>query len=215
MKKWLFVFVVVAVMTALTASGAMASSVYLERFISGDSEMIDNTGYEDDYDGDAKGTLLGLEFQKNAFKGGFEFLSGDLDIAGQDIDLTSYSIKGGYRVLDKNVTSIDITLGYYKQTFDNRGNEMDIDGIMLGADFGFKANEKLSFLISPAFSLNGKYSDDDSDEDAFISTLHLKGNYLFTDNFGGSLSFRSYLNDIDEVAELNTGGLTVGVFFKF
>ncbi|MGE5529676.1 MAG: hypothetical protein ACM3X6_11125 [Patescibacteria group bacterium] len=213
MKKVLLVLTVVASMIVCTASAALASGIYLETLIGGNSAItFDGIGDE----GDSKGFLIGQHSEVNSFVYGWEYLGGNWEFPdGTEMDVEAFTIEGGYRVYYGDIISLAIILGYYNQDI----LYLNFNSLMFGTNFAFQFSNKASLELCAAISLYGKMKMIGVDAgDAGILNYKIRFNYLITDHLGVSLGYHSYLTehkDLSGTFAYNMDSFTAGILYKF
>jgi hypothetical protein len=215
-KKSLLILALVGCMIMSLSLVTMASNVYVEGF-GGGTWKNDINNQDGDLD---LGFAVGGEYNfLDRYKINLEYLSSTQEEAdnGHDLDYDSYTVKFGYRVVQSDAFNLDVTLGYYDESYDDNA-DTEIDGVLIGAD--------LSYLFNPKFSISGSlgYSVDGSIDakgksydgnDADILAFKIQGNYHFTDKYSGYVGYRYVSSDIDSYDKITNYGPTFGAIFNF
>ncbi len=218
MKKSLLTLGMVGCMIVSFSAAAMASNISLGAF--GGGQWNNDLANRDD---DQKvGIILNGEYNVDKYKVGLEYLSGSQKngkAAGSDLDFNSYEVKFGYRVFQNDQFNTDLTLGYYKETYDDQA-DTKLDGVIIGADASYQFNEKFALSGSLGFSVNGSIDAKNAGydgNDADILIAKIQGNYNFTDQVSGFLGYRYISSDIDNPGDssLTNQGATLGVTYRF
>lgn len=214
MKK-LLIFVATLCLLLALATGALASSVYVEGMVGGTWD--DETNTPDD--GDLTVYRLGGDYAFGKFKIGLDYDSGTSEDAnaGNDVDFTAYELYGGYCVVDQDNLKLYIDLGYYNQTRDVN-SDPTFTGIMLGADISYAINEQFLLDGGLEFSATGTVEDlDADDQDVSFLKANLKCTYLFSEDFGAYLGYRYLKATVDKTndPEITQSGPVLGVVYKF
>jgi hypothetical protein len=217
MKKTFLILAMVGCLIFSLSAVAMASNVYVGGLVGGkwDNDMANK-------DDDLSGYILGGEYNFDKFKIGLEYLSATEEKSpmsnsgSSDADYYSYEVKFGYRVLQNDQFTLDAALSYYDQKYDNN-SDVEISGVVIGADASYKFTDKISLAGSIGFSVDGTAEVKGlSDMDTDILIGKIQGNYNFTDNIAGFVGYRYVSADIDSPGDkLTNSGATVGVSYTF
>ena len=101
MKSILTMFMLVCVLIGIVAGSAWGATAYVDQLADGSWKLDDNAHQ------DASGTIIGLEFPVKQYKFGVEFLKASLDTpSNNDIDITGYEVKAGYRIFKTPSTNV-------------------------------------------------------------------------------------------------------------
>jgi hypothetical protein len=216
MKKILLILTLVSCMIMSLSVITMASNVYVEGFGGG---TWDNDINKQDGDLDL-GFVIGGEYNfLDRYKIALEYLASTQEEAnaGKDLDYESYALKFGYGVIKNDDFNLDLTLGYYNESYDDAA-DTEIDGVLIGVDLNYIFNPKFSIAGSLGYSVDGSidaagkgYDGNDAD----ILALKIQGNYRFTDEWSGYVGYRYVSSDIDNYDKITNYGPTLGVAFNF
>ena len=214
------VVLLVLVMLFSMATGTMAAAVgYLDVLAGGtvDKESSNPLLRGED---DLKVTLLsaGTMF-KEKFKIGAEYGFGTIE-GQKDEDVSLWSVKGGYRFVDKLAFKLDGVVAPLTIDTDTSKLQTTLFGLETTLYFSKKMFLTGSYVIGKATYENDTL---DKDDDVSIDMLRLKFHYFITENVGLVAGYTKLRYDFDAVmtginlgsVDVGLGGPAVGLIYKF
>jgi len=222
MKK-LLIIIMSGLLILSFATTTMGGSVYIDHSIWGQCKYKDN---EEKDDGEFLLSTVGLKTDINNFIFGLEGRLKTLVLEDEwfgekyELDFTSYQLKVGLRVVktEKLDTAL-IVLGYYRES--EQDSTYKLNGTLLGTDLTYHLSDLIYLEGSLGISVDATQKMEDSGEtiknDAGLVFLRLKYNYLYTENFGISVSINSFFEKYDDEFNSSTlsSGLAVGLNYRF
>ncbi len=216
MKKLLVLLTLLGLILIPAISTAAAVNVYL-----------DSMGGQGNYEGKVLGnemidedlalTFVGVEVCTEKWKVGLEHGWGEY----ADFDYRLNDLKLGYKIIETDNFKTDLTVSYVKID-DSDSIAGKVNGWSIGADLIYNFGDQLNAELDLAYAVDG-----DSDDSFFtpvvddvkVSSVKLKLNYLFTDNWGAYLGYRyrsvALKNDSLKLLEVTTSGAVLGINYRF
>ena len=215
MLKRLISCLLLVVIILFSASGVMAATIYLDGTV---GAQMDNTLGKWDY---------------NPIYAGVDIPLGNWKISAeytpetkwwQNIEQVSgYTIKGGYSFVNNDNVRIGLNLGVYYQNFNGPTYYYRYNNdTTIGLDGSFKLSNKFKLDLSYDNFLSGnaieKYSNSTTTTTYDIKTLQtgkIKCTYLFNQNWGISLGYRSIIEQANGWNKFTFGGANLGLLYQF
>lgn len=201
MKRLIVLFLALSIWLSL-AQVVSAATIYLDGSLNG---KLDNTVFEDDYNL----MSLGADIPFDNWKISLEYFSGTWKWHYYDYDVSGYTLKAGYALINSDSTQLYLNLGLYRQDFDSNIEDLCFNNdLTIGMESVFNLSNKVNLDLSYDTLLTGHYQNSLYPGENFdIQTLELYKidlNYRVTDNLGFALGFRSTIEKPKP-----------GIFYKF
>lgn len=212
--KNLIILLMSALLMIVTANGVLATTVYIESSFDG---KMDNSQAKWDYDL----SYLGADIPIGNWKIGLEYFTGEWEWALYALDVTGFSVKIGYNMIQTDNMDIYINLGFYQHNFDSPLEESSYNqNLMFGFDMCYALSERFFLGLSYDTYLDGKYENDNllNEVDVkMLQTYKIRLTYCFNEKLGLSVSYRSVIQQPDALGyfRLSSANWTLGLCYSF
>jgi hypothetical protein len=180
------------------------------------------TGKLNDGEDDLKITIISAgALLKEKFKVGAEYGFGEIVGSSQSEDVSMWSLKAGYRVVDKLAFKADAIVA--PLNIDTESSELR--SFLYGIDVSVYFSKKM-FLTGTWVLGEGSYKKDGFQKDAAVplSLLRLKFHYFFNEKIGAIVGYTQLKYEADMVyaglfdwgrMDVSMGGPVLGLVYKF
>ncbi|HYH05092.1 MAG TPA: hypothetical protein VEC37_18520 [Bacillota bacterium] len=206
-KKSVLIGFTTLLMLLVFTTSVLGASLYLDIMQDGTTD----TGY--DFDTDM--TIVGASLPYDDFQFDFEYIDGELTEPG--IEFNNYSLKAGYTLVKHKDLKLIGKIGYLNGELELGSYDLEFDSMLLGLEADFKITGRTSLNLGLDYGFCGESALGPFEEDLdSLLQYQIKLNYLIDQNLGLSLGYRATnIEDTVLLSELNTRGLTFGVFYTF
>jgi hypothetical protein len=224
--KRLICLLSLVLLLGVAAETRAAAVGYLDMVVNGSVEKdahptTAGAGSLEDGEDDLKITIISAgAMLKKKFKVGAEYGFGEIVGSSDSEDVSLWSVKAGYRVVDKLAFKVDAIVAPLNIDTDNS----ELRSFLYGIDVSVYFSKKM-FLTGTWVLGEGSYEKDgfQKDEEAPISLLRLKFHYFFNEKIGAIVGYTKLKYEADMIysgvdlgrMDVGLGGPVLGLVYKF
>jgi hypothetical protein len=217
-NKRLIVPALTMIFSLMTASGTMASNTVLVSPLFSVDSKIGN------YDYNMSQLNMGLTVPLNTkITVGLDLAKGEISYNGYDGDISSYRVKGAYKVYANPKTSVDLSGSFYHRNLEiPEYADYYVNSLTLGVDGRYRFNSQvwadlgLAFGLAPNEKLDEYAGYDYKGDPHSLLLLNLKFSYLLNKQLGVMAGYASESCDSQLLYQGHYyRGVFAGGFYRF